>query len=148
LDQSWHLARKIADLRQTNASLQTMAAQYKQEMRQIQAQTQTHTPVVVAAHAEQPSVTSSTTTEEPVATAAPEPPPVEEDQPSSLMSDESSAPPQVAQAGSPTPDLTPVTPSVPSSPPAPVTAEPPEADESWFDMIIGWLLAFWNWLIS
>ncbi len=148
LDQSWHLARKIADLRQANASLQTMAAQYKQEMRQIQAQTQTHTPVLVAAHSEQPSGTPSTTTEEPVTTAAPEPPPVEEEQPSSLMSDESGAPPQVAQAASPAPDLTPVTPSVPSPPSAPVNVEPPEAEESWFDMITSWLLAFWNWLIS
>lgn len=144
LDQSWHLARKIADLRQANTSLQTMAAQYKQEMRQAQA----HTPVLVAAHAEQPSITPSTPTEEPVTTAAPEPPPVEEEQPSSLMSGESSAPPQVAQAALPAPDLTPVTPSVPSPPSTPVIVEPPEADESWFDMITGWLLAFWNWLIS
>jgi len=147
LDQSWHLARKIADLRQANASLQTMAAQYKQEMRQVQAQTQAHTPVLVAAHAEQPSITSSTTTEEP---AAPEPPPVEveEEQPSSLASNDNGAPPQVAQAASPAPDLTPDTPSVPSPPPAPVNAEPAAAEESWLDMIIGWLLAFWNWLIS
>lgn len=148
LDQSWHLARKIADLRQANASLQTRAAQYKQEMRQVQAQTQAHTPVLVAAHAEQPTISSSTTTEEPVTPAAPEPPSVEEEQPSSLMSDDNSAPPQVAQAVSPAPDLTPNTPSVPSPPPAPVNVEPTAVEESWFEMIIGWLLAFWNWLIS
>ena len=150
LDQSWHLARKIADLRQANASLQTMAAQYKQDMRQVQAQTQAHSPVLVAAHAEQPSVTSSTTTEEPVTPAAPEPPSVEveEEEHSSLTSNDNGAPPQVAQAASPAPDLTPDTPSVPSPPPAPVNAEPAAAEESWLDMIIGWLLAFWNWLIS
>lgn len=145
LDQSWHLARKIADLRQANTSLQTMAAQYKQEMREVQAQA--HTPVLVAAHAEEPSITPSTTTEDP---AAPEPPPaeVEEEQPTSPASNDQSAPPQVAQAASAAPDLTPVTPSVPSPPSTPVIVEPPEADESWLDMITGWLLAFWNWLIS
>lgn len=150
LDQSWHLARKIADLRQANASLRTMADQYKQEMRLVQAQTQAHTPVLVAAHSEQLPITASTATEEPAASAIPEPPPVEveEEQPSSLMSDESRTPPQVAQAASATPDLTPVTSSVSSPSPAPVIVEPPEAEESWFDMIAGWLLAFWNWLIS
>ena len=145
LDQSWHLARKIADLRQANTSLKAMAAQYKQDMKQAQAQAQSHTPVLVTAHSEQPSVTSSTATEEP---APPEPTPVEEEQPASLLTDESSAPPQVAQAVSPDPELTPVTPSVPSSSPAPGNAEPATAEESWFDIIAGWLLAFWNWLIS
>lgn len=127
LDQSWHLARKIADIRHESTSLQAMAAEYKQEMEQAQAQA----PVLVASHSEKPSITHPTTTEPPL---VPELPPVEE-----------ITTPQVAQAVSPAPDLTPVTPPTPSSS---VDVEPPTANESWLDIIIGWLLAFWNWLFS
>lgn len=127
LDQSWHLARKIADIRHESTSLQAMAAEYKQEMEQAQAQA----PVLVASHSEKPSITHPTTTEQPL---VPELPLVEE-----------ITPPQVAQAVSPAPDLTPVTPPTPSSS---VDVEPSTANESWLDIIIGWLLAFWNWLFS
>ena len=145
LDQSWHLARKIADLRQASASLQTMAAQYKEEMKHVQAQAQAHAPVLVASHSEKPSITNSasTTTEEP--SSPPTLTPVEEEQPSSLTSDEESAPTHVAQAVSPPPDLEPVAPPASSSS---VNVEPSTTNDSWIDMITGWLLAFWNWLIS
>lgn len=127
LDQSWHLARKIADIRHESTSLQAIAAEYKQEMEQAQAQA----PVLVASHSEKPSITHPTTTEQP---PVPELPPVEE-----------ITPPQVAQAVSPAPDLTQVTPPTPFSS---VDVDTPTANDSWFAMIISWLLAFWNWLIS
>jgi peptidoglycan hydrolase CwlO-like protein len=127
LDQSWHLARKIADIRHESTSLQAMATQYKQDMEQAQAQA----PLLIASHSNKPSTTDPTTTEEPPAL---ELQPVEEIEP-----------PQVAQAVSPAPDVAPV---APSTPPSSVDVEPPPANDSWFAMIISWLLAFWNWLFS
>lgn len=129
LDQSWHLARKIADLRHESTALHAMAAQYKQEMEHVQ--TQARTSVLVASHSNAPSIANETATEAP---PVQELPPVEEIDP-----------PQVAQAVSPTLDVAPVTPPTPSSS---VDLEPAPANDSWFTMIIGWLLAFWNWLVS
>lgn len=130
LDQSWHLARKIADLRHESTSLRAMAAQYKQDMEQAQART----PVLVASHSTEPSSTHMATTEAP---SVQELPPVEKIEPS-----------EVAQAVSPASDVAPVVPSTPSS--SSIEVEPPQAqaNDSWFAMVIGWLLAFWNWLIS
>lgn len=129
LDQSWHLARKIADIRHESTSLQAMAAQYKQDMEQAHVQA----PLRVASHSNtnKPSIMHPPTTEAP---PVQELPPVEEIEP-----------PQVAQAVSPTPDLTPSTPSTPSSS---VDVAPPTANDSWFAMITSWLLAFWDWLFS
>mgnify|MGYP001413436170 CR=1 FL=1 len=129
LDQSWHLARKIADIRHESTSLQAMTAQYKQEMEQAQAQAQA--PMLVASHSENPSVTYPTAIVDP---PVPDLPPAEE-----------IPPPKVAQAVSQAPDLTPVTSPTPSSS---INVEPPPTDDSWFAMITGWLLAFWNWLLS
>jgi hypothetical protein len=126
LNQSWHLARKIADIRDESASLQAMASRYKQEMEEAQASLRQ-----VVSHSTKPSVTHATPAEEP---SLPTPPPIEE-----------IAPPQVAQAVSPPPNLDPVTPSASSSS---VNAEPSTTNDSWIDMITGWLVAFWNWLIS
>lgn len=129
LDQSWHLARKISDIRNDSASLKAMAARYKQEMEQVQAQTSSYT---VSHRISPPSSSQDPANEEDLL------PPTEEP-----------APPQVAQTVSTTPELipdTPVTPT-PSSPSS--TVEPPAAaDESWIDMIFSWLLAFWNWLLT
>jgi hypothetical protein len=127
LDQSWHLARKIADIRHESTALQAMTAQYKQEMEQAQAQA----PALFASHSENPSVTYPTTIDDP---PVPDLPPVEE-----------IPPPKVAQAVSQAPDLTPVTSPTPSSS---INVEPPPTDDSWFAIITGWLLAFWNWLLS
>ncbi len=132
LDQSWHLARKISDIRHESTSLRAMAARYKQEMEQAHAQA----PVLVASHSNTPSVADSTTTE---ALSAQELPPVEESERPQIE------PPRVAQAVSPAPNLTPVTSSTPSSS---INVEPPPTNDSWFDMIVGWLLGFWNWLFS
>jgi peptidoglycan hydrolase CwlO-like protein len=126
LNQSWHLARKIADIRDESASLQSMAGRYKQEMEETHASLRQ-----VVSHSTKPSVTHAPPAEEP---SLPTPPPIEE-----------IAPPQVAQAVSPPPNLEPDTPSASSSS---VNVEPSTTYDSWIDMITGWLVAFWNWLIS
>lgn len=131
LDQSWHLARKISDIRNDSASLKAMAAQYKQEMEQAQAQAST----LVVSHPTSPPITNqdSIDEEEP---SAPAMPPAEEP-----------APPQVAEAVATTP--IPDTPAAPTTPSPSKTVEPPAAaEDSWIDMIISWILAFWNWLFS
>ncbi len=126
LNQSWHLARKIADIRDESASLQAMASRYKQEMEEAHASLRR-----VASHSTKPSVTQTTPAEEP---SIPALPPIED-----------MAPPQVAQAVSPAPHLAPVAPSASSSP---VNVEPSTTNDSWIGMITSWLLALWNWLIS
>lgn len=135
LNQSWHLARKIADIRQDSSSLQARAAQYKQEMEQARA----HASLLVASHSPPPSISQKVTAETP---STPELPTVEYTTPQPV---EESASPQIAQDVPPAPSVTPVSPSPPS---ASVNAEPPAADDSWIGMITAWLLAFWNWLFS
>jgi peptidoglycan hydrolase CwlO-like protein len=128
LNQSWHLARKIADIRDESASLQTMAARYKQEIEEAHASLRR-----VASHSTKPSVTHTRPAEsEP---SIPALPPIED-----------IAPPQVAQAVSPAPNLAPVAPSASSS--SSVNVEPSTTNDSWIGMITSWLLALWNWLIS
>ncbi len=51
MNQSWHLARKIVDIRQESVSLQTKVAQYKEEIEQIRA------PVMVASNRNKPAIT-------------------------------------------------------------------------------------------
>ncbi len=128
LNQSWQLARKIADIREESASLQSMASRYKQEMEEAHASLRR-----VAAHSTTPSVAHTTPVEEP---SIPALPPIED-----------IAPPQVAQAVSPAPnvDLAPITPSASSSS---GNVEPATTNDSWIGMIASWLLALWNWLIS
>jgi len=127
LNQSWHLARKIADIREESASLQSMASRYKQEMEEAHASLRR-----VASHPTTPSVTHTAPTEE---ASIPALPPIED-----------MAPPQVTQAVSPVPNLAPVTPSNSSS--SSVNVEPSTTNDSWIGMITSWLLALWNWLIS
>jgi len=128
LNQSWHLARKIADIRDESASLQSMAGRYKQEMEEAHSSLRR-----VASHSTKPSVTHTTPAEEEPSTI-PAQPPIED-----------IAPPQVAQAVSPAPNLAPVAPSASSSS---VNVEPSTTNDSWIGMITSWLLALWNWLIS
>jgi hypothetical protein len=126
LNQSWHLARKIADIRDESASLQIMAARYKQEIEEAHASLRR-----VSSHSTKPSITHTTPAEEP---SIPALPPIED-----------IAPPQVSQAVSPAPNPAPVAPSASSSP---VNVEPTTTNDSWIGMITSWLLALWNWLIS
>lgn len=124
MNQSWNLARKIADLRHESASLQSTAAQYKQEMEEAPA------AGPVAADEKEPGVAQAIATEP----AVPAQPP--------------SQVPIVAQRSepvAPTPNLSPQAPSTPSPS---VNTDPAETDNSWISMILSWLTTFWNWLLS
>ena len=124
MNQSWHLARKIADIRHESASLHTMAAQYKQELAAAQS-TQ-----LLESEQEKPLVTQASVTEAPAGIPLPSP--------RIEVTDIAHAAPADTTHVS-------VTPSVPSPS---VNAEPPVASDSWIEMIIGWLTTFWNWLLT
>ncbi|MBH0203444.1 MAG: hypothetical protein HP496_14385 [Nitrospira sp.] len=124
MNQSWHLARKIVDIRQESTSLQTKVTQYKEELERRPAS------VMVAPERATLAIT------EPV---------ISEESLSSVVPTRETEPTQVAQAASSPPGLPPVKPSV-SSPS--VNVDPPQANESWIGMVISWLAAFWQWLLS
>ncbi|MFO0779508.1 MAG: hypothetical protein U0223_18110 [Nitrospira sp.] len=124
MNQSWHLARKIAELRQESASLQSTAAQYKQEMEEAPAagpvaadEEESGIAQTIAAELPAPAEPSS---QEPIVVQRPEP---------------------VA----PTPNLSPPAPSMPSPS---INPDPAGADNSWVSIILNWLTIFWNWLLS
>lgn len=124
MNQSWNLARKIADLRHESASLQSTAAQYKQEMEEAPA------AEPVASDEEEPRVAQATVAEPPALGESPSQAPI------------------VAQRLEPvasTPNLSPPTPSRTSSP---TNIDPAGTDDSWVSMILSWLTTFWNWLLS
>ncbi len=124
MDQSWNLARKIADLRHESASLQSTAAKYKQK--------------IEAAHA---SVPTAADKDEPVITQpfAAEP---------SAPAESSMQEPLVAQHTEPTPPSLDMSPATPSMPSPSINLDPPETDNSWIGMILGWFTTFWNWLLT
>jgi septal ring factor EnvC (AmiA/AmiB activator) len=124
VNESWHLARKIADLRHESAFLQNTAAQYKQEMEEAPAAE----PVTAD---EVGSGTTQTIAAEPPAPA----------EPSSQEPIAAQRPAPVA----PTPNLSPPASSTPSSP---TNTDPAGTDDSWVNMILGWLMTLWNWLLS
>ncbi|OQW37613.1 MAG: hypothetical protein A4E19_13120 [Nitrospira sp. SG-bin1] len=128
MNQSWHLARKIADIRQESTSLQAKVAQYKDEMEQPRSS------VMVAAETEKPVLTQTLISEESIS-----------ESPLAIEPSPDGEPTQVAQAASPAPNHTPVTSSV-SSPS--VKVDPPSTNDSWIAMILSWLSAFWKWLLS
>jgi hypothetical protein len=119
MNQSWHLARKIVDIRQESATLQAKVAQYKQEMERI------HMPTVMPSGANRPAII--------------EPPP------SMVPADTSATLPQIAQTTPP--PVSPV-PVKPGSPAPSVKADPPSANDSWIGMITGWFTKIWNWLFG
>ncbi len=121
MNQSWSLARKIADLRHESASLQSTAAQYKQEMEEAPA------AGPVAADEEEPRVAQAIATE-----------PAVPAQPPSQVPIVAQRPEQVA----PTPNLS------SSAPSTPTNTDPAGIDNSWISMILSWLTTFWNWLLS
>lgn len=119
MNQSWNLARKIADLRHESASLQSTAAQYKQEMEEAPA------AGPVAADEEEPRVAQAIATEPAVPAQPPPQVPIVAQRPEPVA---------------PTPNL---------SPPAPsMNPEPVETNDSWISIILSWLTTFWNWLLS
>lgn len=122
MNQSWHLARKIADMRQERASLQTLVAQYKEEMEA------TPSPLLAAADLNQPAMAQATVTDASV---------------SSVPLGESELT-QIAQAAPAASSLTPVKPAV-SSPPVNIE---PSTDTSWIGVIANWFSMIWNWLFG
>jgi uncharacterized protein YlxW (UPF0749 family) len=124
MNQSWSLARKIADLRHESASLQSAAAKYKQEREEAQA------PLTVAADEEEPGITPAMTAE------------------LSTPSESPTREPVVAQLAEPTAPSPSLSVSAPSIPAPSMNADPPETDNSWIGMIFSWLATLWNWLLS
>lgn len=124
MNQSWHLARKIVDIRQESISLQAKVAHYKEEREQVRA------PIMVASERDKPEITEAVISE--VSTP-------------SVVSTQDAELTQVAQATPPPPTLSPAKPAM-SAPP--VNVDPPQTNDSWISMVISWLSAFWKWLMS
>ncbi|HMS84895.1 MAG TPA: hypothetical protein PKD12_14700 [Nitrospira sp.] len=124
LNESWYLARKIADLRHQSTSLQTAAAQYEQEMEDAQA------AVPMSANEEDPGVAQAIVAEPPAPAEPPSQVPIVAQQPEPVA---------------PTPNPSPSAPSMPSSV---MNTAPAEADDSWVTMILSWLMSLWDWLLS
>ena len=124
MNQSWNLARKIADLRHESGSLQSTAAQYKQEMEEAQA------AAPITADDEEPVVAQAIAAESPAPAELSSQEPIVVQRPESVAS---------------TPNLSSSTPSM-SSPS--INPDPAGTDNSWVSMILSWLTTFWNWLLS
>lgn len=124
MNQSWHLARKIVDIRQESVSLQAKVARYKEEIGGVRA------PVTVASERDQLVITQTVASEAPASSVAPT---------------QDAEPIQDAQATPPPPSLAPGKPSV--SVPS-VSADPPQASDSWIEIITGWFAKIWNWLFG
>jgi septal ring factor EnvC (AmiA/AmiB activator) len=124
MNQSWHLARKIVDIRQESVSLQTKVARYKEEMEQA------FSPVMAASERDKSAITEAVASEAPVSSVA------------STQDVEST---QVAQAVPPPQSLAPIKPSV--SAPS-VNVDPPQANDSWIGIITSWFAKIWNWLFG
>jgi septal ring factor EnvC (AmiA/AmiB activator) len=124
MNQSWHLARKIVDIRKESISLQAKVAQYKEKMEEARA------PVMVASGRDKPIITPTVTSEAPT---------------SSVTPIQDAEPTQTAQTVSPSPNLAPV------KPPAPAPSmhvDPPQASDSWIGIITSWFVKVWNWLFG
>lgn len=124
MNQSWHLARKIVDIRHESASLQTKVAHYKEELAQAQLST----------------VVASDTNELAIAQAAVSEPP------SSIAPATPSAPvPQIEEVNLiPQPPA----PANPATPSPSVMVDPPSTNDSWIGIITSWFSKIWNWLFG
>lgn len=124
MNQSWHLARKIVDIRHESASLQTKVAHYKEELAQAQLST----------------VVASNTNELAIAQAAVSEPP------SSIAPATPSAPvPQIEEVNLiPQPPA----PANPATPSPSVMVDPPSTNDSWIGIITSWFSKIWNWLFG
>ena len=123
MDQSWHLARKIVDIRQESTSLQTKVAQYKEQIEQAQLS----------------MLMGSNETGTPIAQAA-----VIEPLASTIPTDQTEEAPQIAQVNPTPPIPAPVTP-IPSPS---VKADPPSTNDSWIGTITNWFVKIWTWLFG
>lgn len=124
MNQSWHLARKIVDIRHESASLQTKVAHYKEELAQAQLST------VVASNTNEPAIAQAAVSEPPASIAPVTP----------------SAPvPQIEEVS-----LIPQTPAPanPATPSPSVMVDPPSTNDSWIGIITSWFSKIWNWLFG
>jgi hypothetical protein len=121
--QSRLLARQVADAKRESRSLTVLVAQYKEEVEETQSQPEQSASPEPAS---MPSATVPPITQPAPAVAAPNP---------------VSPPQQMAQ-------VTPVTPVKPPAPPHPAQMPPQPVEESWMDMIMGWLSSAWNWIFG
>ena len=121
--QSRLLARQVADAKRESRSLTVLVAQYKEEVEETQSQPEQSAPPEPAS---MPSATVPPITQPAPAVAAPNP---------------VSPPQQMAQ-------VTPVTPVKPPATPHPAQMPPQPVEESWMDMIMGWLSSAWNWIFG
>jgi septal ring factor EnvC (AmiA/AmiB activator) len=124
MNQSWHLARKIVDIRKESISLQAKVAQYKEKMEEARA------PVMVASGRDKPIITPTVTSEAPT---------------SSVTPIQDAEPTQTAQTGSPSPNLAPFKPPAPAPS---MVVDPPKASDSWIGIITSWFVKIWNWLFG
>jgi hypothetical protein len=124
MNQSWSLARKIADLRHESASLQSAAAKYKQDREEAQAL------LPVAADEDEPGIAPVMRPNLPTA------------------SESATVEPIVAQLTESTPSPPSLSSSTPSIPAPSMNADPPDPDDSWIGMILSWFTTFWNWLFT
>jgi hypothetical protein len=122
INQSRTLVRQVSDAKQEHSSLKTLVAQYRQEAETVSSMPEpasTDFPMTVAA----PPVAAEAP---PVAAAAPAP---------------ITPPQQMAQ-------VTPVTPVKPQALPRPIPTPPEPVDETWFDMVMGWIGSIWDWIMG
>lgn len=126
MNQSWNLARKIADLRHQSASLQSAAAKYKEEMEE----TRDPLPVAMMDEAE-PDITQTIAVE-------PLMPPSDSPAQEPIVA-------QITESATLAPSLSSSAPPVPAPS---MNADSTGTDNSWVDMILSWLTTFWNWLFS
>lgn len=125
MNQSWHLARKIVDIRQESASLRAKVAQYKEEIEQAQLST------LVTSGEDRPTIAQASVIEPP---------------PSIVSTDPGETSPQIAQIN-PTPP-SPPSPAKPAAPSPSVRVDQPSTEDSWIGMITSWLTKIWNWLFG
>jgi hypothetical protein len=126
VSQSRMLARQVADAKRESSSLNTLVAQYKEEVEEAESLPE---PSAVPEPASMPP-----TAQLPVAQPPAQVPPA-------IAPNPVSPPQQMAQ-------VTPVTPVKPPAPPRPVQTPPAPVEESWIDMIMGWLSSTWTWIIG
>lgn len=122
VNQSRTLVRQVSDAKREHGNLKTLVAQYKQEIEQARSVPEP-SPAEVPMPVDAPPVVAEPLSP-PVAAPAPLTPPQ-----------------QMAQ-------VTPVTPVKPQALPRPIPTPPEPVDETWFDMVMGWIGSVWDWIMG
>jgi hypothetical protein len=121
MNQSWNLARKIVDIRQESASLQTMVAQYKHKLEQKHP-----SAFDASSDVNKPLMPPATMTEAPFTAPS---------------ADQNAARMPIPQTNPATPTSPPTKQTTPSPS---VSAEPPSVNDSWIDVMSRWLSSMWK----